>query len=110
MNRVIAKEKAIERIKDVLVIANDEGRSMVERVVACDYALGFLFSLDSTENLLDAVRETGMDVNVPTIYGLAMALDLVDMQGDTAEKVIDNKSKAIAAVLFPDLVGGEVDE
>ena len=110
MNRVIAKEEAVERIKDVLAIANDEGRSMVERVVACDYALNFLFKLDNPEDLPDVVRETGMDVNVPTIYGLAMALDLVDMRGDIAEKVIDNKSRAIAAVLFPDLVGGEVDE
>lgn len=110
MSRVIAKEKAIERINDVLAIANDEGRSMVERVVACDYALNFLFGLDSPEDSLDVVRETGMNMNAPTVYGLAMALDLVDMQGDIAERVIDNKSKAIAAVLFPDLVGGEVDE
>ena len=110
MDRVIAKEKAIERINDVLAIANDEGRSMVERVVACDCALNFLFSLDSSGDLPDVVRETGMNMNAPTVYGLAMALDLVDMQGDIAERVIDNKSKAIAAVLFPDLVGGEVDE
>ena len=110
MSRVIAKEKAIERINDVLAIANDEGRSMVERVVACDYALDFLFGLDSSGDLPDIVLETGMDVDVFVIYGLAMALDLVDMQGDIAEKVIDSKSKAIAAVLFPDLVGGEVDE
>lgn len=110
MNRVIAKEEATERIKDVLAMANDEGRSMVERVVACDYALDFLFRLDNPEDSLDVVRETGMNASVPTIYGLAMALDLVDTQGDIAEKVIDNKSKAIAAVLFPDLVGGEVDE
>lgn len=31
MNRVIAKKKAIERINNVIAIANDEGRSMVER-------------------------------------------------------------------------------
>lgn len=110
MSRVIAKEKAIERIKDVLAIANDEGRSMVERVVACDYALDFLYWLDSTEDSLDVVRETGMDADALVIYGLAMALDLVDMRGDIAEKVIGGKSKAIAAMLFPDLVCGEVDE
>ena len=110
MNRVIAKKKAIERINDVLSMANDEDRSMVERVVACDYAIDFLFSLDSSEDLPDIVRETGMDVYAPTIYGIAMALDLLDMQGDMAERVIDNKSRAIAAVLFPDLEGGEVDE
>lgn len=51
-----------------------------------------------------------MDIDVTMIYGLAMALDLVDMQGDIAERVIDGKSRAISAMLFPGASRGEADE
>lgn len=108
-NETTLKEKG-KRIGNVLAIAKDGERSMVERVVACDMAFELMYRSKTAEDMIEISYAFGIDKEKLGAWGLARTFQSIDETGTFDGTSIAEKSKAIAAVLFPDLVGGEVDE
>lgn len=109
MSNDVSKQKAVERIGSVLAIANDGERSMVERVVACDMAFEMMYRFGTAEDMIAISDALGIDKSMLARWGFAKAFQPIDDISALDGTFINEKSKAIASVLFPELAGGEVD-
>lgn len=102
-------EKMAERVGNVLAIAKDGERSMVERVVARDMAFELAFKIGTAEDMIAISDALGIDKMMLAVWGLASAFQSIDDTGTFDSTCVAERSKAIASVLFPELAGGEVD-
>lgn len=109
MSDEMTSEKMAERVRSALAIANAGERSMVERVVACGTAFDLALRLGSAEDTLEISDAVGIEKGKLAAWGLYSVLHSMDETGTFDVKFISEKSKAIAAVLFPETAGGELD-
>lgn len=109
MSDEMTSEKMAERVRSALAIANDGERSVVERVVACETAFDLALRFGAAEDTLEISDAVGIDMGKLAAWGLCSAFQSMDETGTFDGKFISEKSKAISAVLFPELAGGELD-
>lgn len=101
--------KMTERVGNVLAIAKDGEHSMVEMVVACDVAFEIMYRFGTDEDTIAISDALGIDKMMLARWGFAKAFQSIDETGTFDSTFINEKSKAIASVLFPELARGEVD-
>lgn len=105
-------ERKLEEARGMLAIANDGERSVIERVIAFDYACtGAIRVADGPGELEEIVGAIGVPIEVFGAWGIAHSLELLSsgVGKMTDEHCLDIKARAMAAALFPEVAKGMVD-
>lgn len=104
-------EKKLEDVREMLAIANDGERSVIERVIAFDYACaGAIRVADGPDEMEEIVGAIGVPIEVFGAWGIAHSLELLSSGAGkmTDEHCLDVKARATMKALFPDVAKGMV--
>lgn len=106
-------EKKLEEARGMLAIANDCGRTVVERAIALDYAYAGVYrACDMTADINRAEEMLGISDESFVPWSMARSMEMLKGMFGSApdEGVVETKARAIMSALFPDLAKGEGHE
>lgn len=104
-------ETKLEEARGMLAIANDCGRTVVERAIALEYAYAGVYrACDMPADISRAEEMFGISDESFVPWSAARSMEALQTMCDSApdERLVELKARATMAALFPDVAKGMV--